>query len=252
MNPYPKITLVGAGPGDADLISLKGLKALSTADVVLYDALVNDALLEYAREDSLRVFVGKRAGHHAHSQQEINEMAVAYARSHGHVVRLKGGDPFIFGRGGEELEYAAEHGIPTAVVPGISSSTALAGLQGIPLTYRGVSESFWVITGSTTTGMVSKDIHAAAKTDATVVVLMGLNKLAEIVRIYQQEGRGKLPIAVIQNGSLTNEKLALGTIDTIVSVAGEQHIGAPAVIVIGEVVAKHEHFAMFHHNCIAV
>ncbi|WP_257667558.1 uroporphyrinogen-III C-methyltransferase [Parapedobacter tibetensis] len=252
MNHYPKITLVGAGPGDTDLISLKGLKALAKADVVLYDALVNEELLEYASQDAIRVFVGKRANHHAYSQQEINEMMIAYARSHGHVVRLKGGDPFVFGRGGEELEYAAKHRIPTAVVPGISSSTALAGLQGIPLTYRGISESFWVITGATTAGVVSKDIYAAAKTDATVVILMGLNKLAEIVEIYQREGRGKLPIAVIQNGSLPDEKIALGTVDAIVANAKEQQIGAPAVIVIGDVVAKHEHFAIQHHKSIAV
>lgn len=252
MNFYPKITLVGAGPGDADLISLKGLKALSTADVVLYDALVNEALLEYAPKAVRCIFVGKRAKCHAHSQQEINEMLVSYARSYGHVVRLKGGDPFVFGRGGEELEYAAEHGIHVDVVPGISSSIALAGLQGIPLTHRGISESFWVITGATTAGVISKDIHAAAKTDATVVVLMGLNKLAEIAEVYIREGRGGLPVAVIQNGSLPDEKIALGTMDTIVANAQDQQIGAPAVIVIGKVVAKHEHFAVRRHKAIAV
>ncbi|PPL00223.1 uroporphyrinogen-III C-methyltransferase [Parapedobacter indicus] len=252
MNTYPKITLVGAGPGDSDLISLKGLKALSTADVVLYDALVDDALLEYIPKTALRVFVGKRASHHAYSQLEINQMMVNFARSHGHVVRLKGGDPFVFGRGGEELEYAAQHDIPTSVVPGISSSIALAGLQGIPLTYRGISESFWVITGATTTGSISRDIYTAAQTAATVVVLMGLNKLAEIVQIYQEAGKRKLPIAVIQNGSLPNEKVALGTMDTIVAHVKDRGIGAPAVIVIGEVVAKHKQFGLEQTNAIAV
>ncbi len=244
MNIHSKITLVGAGPGDAELISLKGLKALAKANVILYDALVNEELLEYAPKDALKVYVGKRANLHAYSQQQINEMLVAYARSHGHVVRLKGGDPFVFGRGGEELDYAAEHDIPTSVIPGISSSVALAGLQGIPLTYRGISESFWVITGATTAGKVSDDIYTAAKTDATVVILMGLNKLDEIVRIYQQEGKGALPIAVIQNGSLPEEKIALGTIDTIVRKTEQQQIGAPAVILVGDVVAKHEHFSI--------
>lgn len=252
MKLHPKISLVGAGPGDADLISLKGLKTLSTANVVLYDALVNEDLLDFAPADAVRIFVGKRASHHSYSQQEINKLLVSYARSHGHVVRLKGGDPFVFGRGGEELEYAAAHDIPTTVVPGISSSIALAGLQGIPLTHRGVSESFWVITGATTTGVISADIYAAAKTAATVVVLMGLNKLAEIAQVYQQEGRGLLPVAVIQNGSLPDERIALGTIDTIVDQAAEQHIGAPAVIVIGEVVAKHELFGKRVHKAIAV
>ncbi|MBK1440385.1 uroporphyrinogen-III C-methyltransferase [Parapedobacter sp. ISTM3] len=252
MKLYPKITLVGAGPGDADLISLKGLKALAMANVVLYDALINDELLTYAPAHALRVYVGKRANRHAYSQQEINEMMVAYARSQGHVVRLKGGDPFVFGRGGEELEYAAKHFIPTAVVPGISSSIALAGLQGIPLTYRGVSESFWVITGSTTTGVIAKDIYTAAKTDATVVVLMGLNKLTEITEIYRQEGRGNLPVAIIQNGSLPDEKIALGTMDTIEAEAGDQQIGAPAVIIIGEVVGKHERFTSRQRRAVAI
>ncbi|GGG97624.1 uroporphyrinogen-III C-methyltransferase [Parapedobacter pyrenivorans] len=252
MNAYPKITLVGAGPGDTDLISLKGLKALSTADVVLYDALVNEALLEYVPATAVRVFVGKRASHHAYSQLEINQMLVAFARSHGHVVRLKGGDPFVFGRGGEEIEYAASRHIPTAVVPGISSAISLAGLQGIPLTYRGLSESFWVITGATTAGSISKDVYTAARTAATVVVLMGLNKLAEIVQVYQEAGRGQLPIAIIQNGSLPDEKIALGTVDSIVARAKEEQIGAPAVIIIGEVVAKHEHFAQEQPNSIAV
>ncbi|GGC29816.1 uroporphyrinogen-III C-methyltransferase [Parapedobacter defluvii] len=252
MNAYPKITLVGAGPGDTDLISLKGLKALSTADVVLYDALVNEELLEYVPKEALRVFVGKRANQHAYSQQQINEMMVAYARSNGHVVRLKGGDPFVFGRGGEELDHAALCGIPTAVVPGISSAVALAGLQGIPLTYRGISESFWVITGATTAGVISQDIHAAAKTGATVVILMGLNKLTEIVTVFRNEGKGNLPIAVIQNGSMPDEKIVLGTIDTIVAHVKDQGIGAPAVIVIGEVVAKHKQFGLEQANAIAV
>ncbi|MEC3879662.1 uroporphyrinogen-III C-methyltransferase [Parapedobacter sp. 10938] len=244
MNGHSKITLVGAGPGDTDLISLKGLKALATADVVLYDALVNEELLDYAPEHALRIFVGKRARHHTFSQLEINQMMVELAQTNGHVVRLKGGDPFVFGRGGEELDYAAQYNIPTAVVPGISSAVALAGLQGVPLTYRGISESFWVITGATTAGLVSKDIHVAARTDATVVVLMGLNKLPEIARIYQEAGRGGLPIAVIQNGSLPEEKTALATMDNIVDEAEAQQIGAPAVIIIGEVVAKHVHFRL--------
>lgn len=242
MNRHPKITLVGAGPGDTDLISLKGLKTLATADVVLYDALVNEEILDYAPAHALRIFVGKRANHHTFSQQEINHMMVELAKTNGHVVRLKGGDPFVFGRGGEELDYAAENDIPTTVVPGISSAIALAGLQGVPLTYRGISESFWVITGATTAGVISKDIYTAAQTDATVVVLMGLNKLSDIARIYQEAGRGNLPVAVIQNGSLPDEKTALGTIDSIVEEAQARQIGAPAVIILGDVVAKHAQY----------
>lgn len=252
MNKISKITLVGAGPGDTDLISLKGLKALRQADVILYDALVNEDLLDYAPVDALRVFVGKRAGQHSFSQQDINKLLVMYAKSHGHVVRLKGGDPFVFGRGGEEVEYAASHDIDTNVVPGISSSIGVAGLQGIPVTHRGISESFWVITGSTTAGVLSQDILQAAKTNATVIVLMGLNKLAEIVTIYQREGKGKLPVAVIQNGSLPDEKIAMATVDTIVENVVLLGIGAPAVIVIGDVVAQHRNFEAVRYKAIAI
>lgn len=252
MNSTPKITLVGAGPGDTDLISLKGLKALRQADVILYDALVNEELLDYAPASALRVFVGKRAGQHSYNQQEINKLLVMYAKSQGHVVRLKGGDPFVFGRGGEEVSFAAAHGITATVIPGISSSIGVAGLQGIPVTHRGVSESFWVITGSTTAGLLSADIQQAAKTTATVVILMGLNKLAEIVAVYRKEGREQLPVAVIQNGSLPDEKMALGTVDTIVEEVQREGIGAPAVIIIGEVVAQHRHFAASALNAIAV
>ena len=169
----PFVTLVGAGPGDPDLITLKGIKAIKEADVILYDALVNEELLDYAKESCTKIYVGKRAERMSTSQDYINKLLVDYALTHGHVVRLKGGDPFVFGRGGEELDYIRQFDIPTAVVPGISSSVGLTGLQQIPLTYRGISESFWVITGSTSDGRLSDDLHHAVKTNATVVVLMG-------------------------------------------------------------------------------
>lgn len=237
-----KITLVGAGPGGTDLISLRGLKALAKADVVLYDALVNEELLQYAPQAVQRIFVGKRARVHAFSQQEINQMLVDFALTHGHVVRLKGGDPFVFGRGYEEIEYAHEKGIPTEVIPGISSAIAVPALQGIPLTHRGTSESFWVITGTTTSGEISKDIYTAAKTNATVVILMGVNKIGEIVRIYQNEGLGNLPVAIIQNGAMPNEKIVLADMDNIEKDAITNHIKTPAVIVIGEVVGLHQYY----------
>src|ERR1700753_2256962 len=238
----PRITLVGAGPGDADLITIKGIKALKTADVVLYDALVNEELLEFAPENATKVYVGKRSGDHSHSQESINKLMIDYALNYGHVVRLKGGDPFVFGRGYEELDHAASYSIPAEVIPGISSSIGVPGLQQIPVTHRGLSESFWVVTGTTMDGQVSSDLYDAAKTKATVVVLMGLRKLAEIVKIYQNEGKGKLPIAVIQNGSAANEKVAVGIINTIVEVVQDKKIASPALIVIGEVVSLHPLF----------
>jgi len=238
----PRITLVGAGPGDADLITIKGIKALKTADVVLYDALVNKELLEFAPQHAVKVYVGKRSGDHTFSQDNINKLMIDYAINYGHVVRLKGGDPFVFGRGYEELDHAASYSIPAIAIPGISSSIAVPGLQQIPVTHRGLSESFWVITGTTSDGKVSNDLYEAARTNATVVVLMGLHKLAEITRIFKNEGKHRLPVAVIQSGSTENEKVAIGVIDTIVELVEEKHIGSPALIVIGDVVSLHPSF----------
>ena len=235
----PRITLVGAGPGDAELISLKGVRILKSADVVLYDALVNKELLEFAPEHAIKIYVGKRSGDHSYSQEAVNKLMIDYALNYGHVVRLKGGDPFVFGRGFEELEMAASYSIPAEIVPGISSSISVPALQGIPVTHRGTSESFWVITGTTTNGEVSKDIYAAAKTDATVVVLMGVKKLKEIAAIFEAEGKGRLPVAVIQNGSMANEKVVVGTAATIAEAAADQNIDSPALIIFGEVVGLH-------------
>jgi uroporphyrin-III C-methyltransferase len=238
----PRITLVGAGPGDADLITIKGIKALKTADVVLYDALVNEEILEFAPEHAVKVYVGKRSGDHSFSQDAINKLMVDYALNYGHVVRLKGGDPFVFGRGYEELDHAASFSIPATVIPGISSSIAVPGLQQIPVTHRGLSESFWVITGTTSNGKISADVYTAAQTNATIVVLMGLHKLAEIAQIFKNQGKNRLPVAVIQGGSTENEKVAIGTIDTIVEQVEEKKISSPALIIIGEVVSLHPSF----------
>ena len=183
----PKLTVVGAGPGDVDLITVKAIKVLKSADVVLYDALVNEELLNYINPEAEQIFVGKRRGCYKYQQEQINELIVARANSNGHVVRLKGGDPFIFGRGAEEMEYAANFGVEVAMVPGISSSMAVAANQNIPVTKRGSSESFWVITGTTKEHKISEDIKLAAKSNATVVVLMGMSKLPQIVKLFQNE-----------------------------------------------------------------
>ncbi|HEY4326755.1 MAG TPA: uroporphyrinogen-III C-methyltransferase [Mucilaginibacter sp.] len=238
----PRITLVGAGPGDVDLITVKGIKAIKTADVILYDALVNDELLEYAPEHAVKVYVGKRSGDHSYSQDTVNKLMIDYALNYGHVVRLKGGDPFVFGRGYEELDFAASYSIKAEVIPGISSSIGVPGLQHIPVTHRGLSESFWVVTGTTANGNVSNDLYEAARTKATVIVLMGIHKLAEIAEIFKKEGRNKLPVAVIQSGSTKNEKIAIGIVDTIAEVVEEQKITSPALIVFGEVVSLHPDF----------
>ena len=232
----PKLTLVGAGPGDIDLITVKAIRALKTADVVLYDALVNEDLLDYINSDAEIIFVGKRRGCYRYQQEQINELIVARANSKGHVVRLKGGDPFIFGRGAEEKEYAESFGIETAFVPGISSSLAVPAYQNIPLTKRGSSESFWIITGTTKDHKLSNDIKLAAKSNATVVVLMGMGKLPEIIALFQQENKNDLPVAIIQNGTRANEKVGIGTVDTILEIVKENELSNPSIIVLGEVV----------------
>ncbi len=239
---YPKLTVVGAGPGDIDLITVKGINALGEADVILYDALVNKELLKYAPVDALKIYVGKRNKHHTYTQEQINTLIVDLAYAHGHVVRLKGGDPFVFGRGQEEIKYAELFNIETAVVPGISSSIGVPASVGIPVTHRGVSESFWVITGTTSSGKLSKDVKLAAQTDATVVILMGVEKLPQIVELYKRFGKDEEGIALIQNGTLPTQTLAIGTIETIEAIAADEKIKAPAVIVIGEVVKQHNEF----------
>lgn len=235
----PKLTLVGAGPGDAELITIKGAKALRQADVVLYDDLANDTLVEFATASALKIYVGKRAGRASFTQTEINELIVRLAQEHGHVVRLKGGDSYVFGRGFEELSYARQYGIECTVVPGVSSSIAVPASQGIPVTSRGVSESFWVITGTTRNGDLSDDLRLAIQSKATVVVLMGMNKLSEICAMYCQAGRGHLPMAVVQNGTRADEQCVVGQVWTIPQLVAEQGVGAPAVLVIGEVVTLH-------------
>ncbi|MBW8244378.1 uroporphyrinogen-III C-methyltransferase [Muricauda oceani] len=230
-----KLTVVGAGPGDVDLITLKGVKALQSADVVLYDALVSSELLEYAT-NAENIFVGKRKGCYSYQQNQINDLIVERARQGLHVVRLKGGDPFVFGRGAEEMEHAARFGVEVEVVPGISSSVSVPASQNIPVTKRGAAESFWVITGTTKEHKLSNDVALAAKSNATVIILMGMSKLGEIMDLFKKEEKENTPVAIIQNGTTENEKIGIGTVASIEHKAKEQQLSNPAIIVIGEVV----------------
>jgi uroporphyrin-III C-methyltransferase len=237
-NKTPKLTVVGAGPGDEDLITLKAIKAIQSANVILYDALINQSLLKYANSNTELIFVGKRKGCYAFQQDQINELIVLKANQKGHVVRLKGGDPFIFGRGAEEIDFARQFGLKTFVVPGISSSIAVPAYQGIPLTKRGASESFWVITGTTKKHKISEDIALAAKSTATVVILMGMSKLPEIVEIFSNENKQDTAVAIIQNGTRDNENVGIGTISTIEQIVKNKQLANPAIIVIGDVVKE--------------
>ncbi|WP_134088038.1 uroporphyrinogen-III C-methyltransferase [Olivibacter sp. XZL3] len=241
----PKITLVGAGPGDPDLISVKGVKALQTADVVIYDALVDETLLNYAPKEATRVYVGNPSGDENFSQATVNRLMVDYALNFGHVVRLKGGDLFVFGRGYEEVEFAASYSVETEIIPGISSAISVPGLQGIPVTHKGNSESLWILSGTDSDGLLNSEIKEAADSKATVVVLLGFEQLNEIVSIYKKLGKGRLPAAVIQNGSMKNEKIAIGIVNTIEEVVEEQSIdnAGPVLLIFGQAVTLHKDFS---------
>ncbi len=228
----PKLTLVGAGPGDPELITLKGIKALSGADVVLYDALVHPDLLQHA-PNALHIPVGKRAGKVSVSQDTINYLIVEYALKGNHVVRLKGGDPFVFARGFEELEYAQKFGITSDVVIGISSIN-LPGFYGMPLTIRDVNQSFMVLTATSANGEVSSEVVNAAKHASTAIIFMGIRKLPAIVRAYQSEGRGSLPAAIICSGSLENERVINGDVDSILENTRGMDLDGPGLLVFGE------------------
>jgi len=210
-----KVTLVGAGPGDPELMTLAGVKALQEAKVVLYDALVNKEILQHA-PTAIKIFVGKRLGYKRFTQEEINYQLLTNAMEYGKVVRLKGGDSFIFGRGAEEVEYVEAFGIETKVIPGISSSTSASTAVGISLTERSLAQGFWVLTG--------------------VVILMGMSKLDKITEAFIEEGKEDLPIAIIQNAHCKDQKHVMSTVSSIQSEVKKNNIKNPAVIVLGEVV----------------
>lgn len=237
-----KVVLVGAGPGDVELITVKGLKELQNADVVIYDALVSEDFLSEVREGATLIYVGKRFNNHKYSQDEINQLLLNYGRIYNKVVRLKGGDAFVFGRGAEEMTYLEDHGLEVEVVPGISSAISVPELQGIPLTKRRVSESFMVITGVNSKGELSEDLIYGAKSNTTLVILMGLRKIKDIIEIVREERCGKTPFAIIQNGSLHNEQILINTIENINEVVKDLDVQFPGVIIIGDVVAEHPQF----------
>jgi uroporphyrin-III C-methyltransferase len=231
-----KLFLVGAGPGDPELLTLKAVRVLENADVILYDALANEELLKYCRKASVKRFVGKRYGCHALSQQEINYLILEHCAIYPNVVRLKGGDPFIFGRAQEEIDAARGAGIDIEIVPGISSALAVPASQNIPLTCRGVNESFWVLTGTNRNNELTTDISLAAQSSATIVILMAMSKLDSICDIFMKYGKGETPAAIIQDGTKPNVKMVTGTIKDIAFRAVAAGMENPAVIVFGEVV----------------
>lgn len=229
------LTIVGAGPGDPELITVKGINIIKEADVILYDALVNAEILSH-NTIGKHFFVGKRKGEHSFKQAEINRMLVDFVKEGKNVVRLKGGDVSVFARAAEEIAHAERFGIFAKLIPGISSFTGISAAHRIPLTRRCQFESIWVTTGYTCDGKPSEDISHAAKSSATVVILMGMTHLEEIMSIFKKYKSADFPVAIVQNGTLPNEKWVKGTLNTIATRVKEEGISNPATIFVGHAV----------------
>ncbi len=244
-----RVTLVGAGPGDPELITVKGQRALQEADVILYDKLVNVELLEYARRDARRIDVGKQGpkpgnavrstNTRSHQQADINRLLVEHASQGKHVVRLKGGDPFVFGRGGEELEAAVEAGIVVDVIPGISAAFGVASMVGIPLTYRNLSQSIRFITGHRVDNLTNMDWPELGKADQTLVIYMGLVGLPKLVANLISHGlEPSTPSALVENATLPEQRTLFSPVGKLADRAERAGIDGPSTIVIGAVVGK--------------
>ena len=243
-----KVYLVGAGPGDPGLITVKGLECLRRADVIIYDRLVDDSLLEEASPGSEKIYVGKGRGCHAMEQKEINLLLISKAREGQKVVRLKGGDPFVLGRGGEEVEVLAANEIPFEVVPGVSSAYAVPAYAGIPVTHRRLASSFTVVTGheDPEKGESSIAWDRISTSSDTLVFLMGIGNLTHIVNKLIQNGRlPSTPVAVISQGTSPKQRTLVGTLGDIGSRAQKEGFEPPAVIVVGEVVKLREQIRWF-------
>ncbi|MCG8511974.1 MAG: siroheme synthase CysG [Rhodospirillales bacterium] len=233
------VSIVGAGPGDPDLLTFKAMRALQNADVVLYDRLVAPEILDYARRDADRVNVGKGKGRPSASQDQIHALMIKHARAGQRVVRLKAGDPFVFGRGGEELEVLRSHGIDTEVVPGVTAAMGCAGATGIPLTHRDVTSAVTFVTGHGQSGGTAPDWSALAKSAHTLVIYMGVSTAAEIAGNLIAHGLApSTPVAVIENGTRANQKTVRGDLAGLAELITDSGIKGPAIIIVGEVTAR--------------
>ncbi len=239
-SPKPgKVILLGAGPGDPELMTLKGVKALQRAEVVVYDRLVNPEILAMASAASKKIYVGKRKDKHSLPQDKICQLLVALAKTGQQVVRLKGGDCFVFGRGGEELDILEANRIPWQVIPGITAATGCAAAAGIPLTHRDCAHALTFITAHRQQGELAFNWRLAMQQDQTVVFYMGLSVLAEIADGLIRRGRAaNTPIAVIANGSRSNQKIVVATLATVADRVASCSLVSPALIILGEVVTR--------------
>ena len=242
-----EVYLVGAGPGDPDLLTFRALRLMQQADVVVYDNLVSKTIVDMTRRDAQRIFVGKKRADHTMRQEEINALLVRLAKEGKRVLRLKGGDPFIFGRGGEEIETLAAQGIPFQVVPGITAASGVASYAGIPLTHRDYAQACLFVTGNLKDGTMNLDWEALARPRQTVVVYMGLHGLnilcAELIKHGMPE---TTPIAIVQQGTTLNQRVITGTLATLPGIAEREKPQAPTLIIVGGVVTLHDKLTWFH------
>lgn len=247
--PVGEVILVGGGPGDPELLTLKALKALQCADVVLHDNLVAPEIVNLARAGAERIYVGKRCHHHSMSQSDINALLVRLARGGKRVVRLKGGDPFIFGRGGEEVEHLARHGIPFRVIPGVTAASGVGAYAGIPLTHRDCAQALVLVTGHRKDEALDLDWEALARPRQTLVIYMGLGALPIIcARLVEHGLPASTPAAVVEKGSTPEQRVVTGTLGTLAQQASREGLRPPTLIVVGEVVRLREKLAWFERN----
>ncbi len=240
------VHLVGAGPGDPELLTLRAVRLLQCADVVVYDHLVSPAVLDFVAATARRIYAGKRRNEHSMRQEQINTLLVQLAREGLQVVRLKGGDPFIFGRGGEELQALAAEGVRFEVVPGITAASGVSACAGIPLTHRDFAQTCLFVTGHLKDGSANLDWPSLVRTHQTVVIYMGLSGLPGICRQMLLHGAlPELPVAVVQDGSISTQQVVTGTLTTIADKVARAGLRSPSLTIIGEVVSLHDSLAWF-------